>query len=62
MNAVKPCSRCKMPSNDPLTGIFDRNNEPTRTIKKFRSGEALGFKNKAFRGEVKMIENDALFF
>jgi uncharacterized protein len=52
MNVVKPCSRCKMPTIDPSTGIFDPNNEPTRTIKKFRSGRALGFKNKEWAGEV----------
>eukprot|EP00596_Hydrurales_sp_CCMP1899_P004166 CAMPEP_0119053856 /NCGR_PEP_ID=MMETSP1177-20130426/74696_1 /TAXON_ID=2985 /ORGANISM="Ochromonas sp, Strain CCMP1899" /LENGTH=244 /DNA_ID=CAMNT_0007033923 /DNA_START=406 /DNA_END=1140 /DNA_ORIENTATION=+ len=57
MNVVKPCSRCKMPSNDPLTGIFDPNNEPTRTIKKFRSGKALGFKNKSWKGEIFFGQN-----
>jgi uncharacterized protein YcbX len=53
MNGVKPCTRCKMPSIDPNTGLFDSNNEPTRTIKKFRSGAALGFKNEAWKGEVR---------
>ena len=53
MNVVKPCSRCKMPTVDPSTGVFDPNNEPTRTIKKFRSGRALGFKNEEWAGEVR---------
>ena len=52
MKIVKPCARCKIPTIDPLTGIFDPNNEPTRTIKKFRSGKALGFRNQAWNGEV----------
>lgn len=52
MNVVKPCSRCKMPTIDPKTGEFDPDNEPTRTIKKFRSGKALGFKNESWSGEV----------
>lgn len=52
MKIVKPCARCKVPTIDPLTGIFDPNNEPTRTIKKFRSGKALGFRNEAWNGEV----------
>ena len=52
MNVVKPCSRCKIPSIDPNTGYFDKNNEPTRTMKKFRTGEVLGFKNESWKQEV----------
>jgi uncharacterized protein len=58
MNVVKPCARCKMPSIDPTNGTFDPNNEPTRTIKKFRSGKALGFQDETWSGEVIQWLND----
>ena len=45
MNVCKPCSRCKVPSIDPNTGVFHPRNEPTRTMKGFRSGKALGFES-----------------
>ena len=60
MNLVKPCSRCKMPTIDQDTGIFDPNNEPTRTIKHFRSGGSLGFEKKDWNGEVGLPSS--LFF
>ena len=58
MNVVKPCARCKMPSIDPTNGTFDPNNEPTRTIKKFRSGKALGFQDETWCGEVMQLSNN----
>ena len=57
MNIVKPCARCSVPTIDPQTGIFDPNNEPTRTIKKFRSGSALGFRKSEWAGEVRKFSN-----
>ena len=57
MSVVKPCSRCKIPSIDPITGIFDPRNEPTRTMKKFRSGKSLGFQNKDWQDEVFFCQN-----
>lgn len=57
MTVVKPCSRCKIPSIDPTTGIFDPRNEPTRTMKKFRSGKSLGFQNKEWQEEVFFCQN-----
>ena len=57
MSVVKPCSRCKIPSIDPATGIFDKNNEPTRTMKKFRSGKSLGFQNEDWQEEVFFCQN-----
>ena len=63
MNVVKPCARCKMPTIDPTNGTFDPDNQPTRTIKKFRSGKALGFQDESWSGEVTQYLNDvtALF-
>ena len=52
MNVVKPCARCKMPTIDPTNGTFDPDNQPTKTIKKFRSGKALGFQDESWSGEV----------
>jgi len=33
----KICSRCKIPTVDPETGVFDKDNEPTATLKRVRS-------------------------
>jgi len=52
MTVVKPCDRCKVPTIDPATGLFDENNEPTRTMKSFRSGKALGFTNDKWQERV----------
>lgn len=41
MQVVSPCSRCKVPTNDPNSGIFNRDNEPSRTLKTFRQGSDL---------------------
>ncbi len=46
MEIVKPCSRCKVPNNDVENGIFNEQNEPTETMKKFRTGGIIGFKNE----------------
>lgn len=42
MHTLVPCGRCKVPTNDPATGILDANNEPTRTMKSFREGRHIG--------------------
>lgn len=34
---AKICSRCKIPTVDPETGVFDKDNEPTATLKRMRS-------------------------
>eukprot|EP00201_Polytomella_parva_P003747 CAMPEP_0175085424 /NCGR_PEP_ID=MMETSP0052_2-20121109/28653_1 /TAXON_ID=51329 ORGANISM="Polytomella parva, Strain SAG 63-3" /NCGR_SAMPLE_ID=MMETSP0052_2 /ASSEMBLY_ACC=CAM_ASM_000194 /LENGTH=320 /DNA_ID=CAMNT_0016357429 /DNA_START=50 /DNA_END=1012 /DNA_ORIENTATION=- len=39
--SVKPCSRCKIPTIDLVTG--EEGDEPTDTLKTFRSGKALGW-------------------
>ena len=57
MNVVKPCSRCKMPTVDPTTGCFDPHNEPTRTMKRFRTGKQLGFRNEKWAEEVFFCQN-----
>jgi uncharacterized protein YcbX len=57
MNVVKPCSRCKMPTVDPNTGCLDPNNEPIRTMKRFRSGKHLGFKDEKWAEEIFFCQN-----
>lgn len=57
MNVVKPCSRCKIPSINTDTGCMDPNNEPTRTLKRFRTGKYLGFKNEKWAEEVFFCQN-----
>ena len=39
---------------DPETGVFDPENEPTKTIKNFRSGSSLGFRKDEWGGEVRI--------
>jgi len=46
LKVVKPCSRCTVPTVDQSTGIMDPNNQPSRSMKKFRSGAVIGFDNK----------------
>lgn len=53
---VKPCARCTMPNVDPAKGEFLPDNEPTRTMKSFRSGKATGL------AEGKPRWNGHLFF
>ena len=43
MDIVKPCSRCKIPTNNPNTGILNINNEPTKTLKTFRIEKLIKF-------------------
>jgi uncharacterized protein len=57
MSVVKPCSRCKVPTNDPVTGILDPENQPTRAMQNFRSGSALGLENPKWRKEVFFGQN-----
>jgi hypothetical protein len=37
-----PCARCKVPTNDPQTGILSPTNQPTKVMQVHRSGAALG--------------------
>ena len=52
MECVNPCSRCKVPNNDPETGVFDAENEPTVTLKTFRSGESIGLTNTKWQRQL----------
>lgn len=52
MSVVKPCSRCKIPTIDPVTAQFDPENEPTRTMRTFRTGRVIGFEEMKWQGEV----------
>lgn len=57
MKVVKPCSRCKMPTIDPETGEFDPDNQPLKAMKAFRTGLALGFDKKSWKGEIFFGQN-----
>ena len=37
-----PCSRCKVPTNNPYTGEFDIDDEPNVTLKNFHTGAHIG--------------------
>lgn len=52
----KPCDRCKVPTNDPTTGVMDPDEQPLSTLQDFRSGKTLGW-NK----EVKTFTYAAFF-
>lgn len=52
MSAVKPCSRCKVPTIDQQTAQLDPDNEPNRTLKQFHSGQAMNLQEKSWKGEV----------
>jgi hypothetical protein len=36
------------------TGVFDPTNEPSRSMRRIRSGSAIGFKNEKWQGEVRI--------
>lgn len=57
MKVVKPCSRCKVPTIDQATAQFDPNNEPSRSMKSFRSGESMGLREESWRKEVFFGQN-----
>lgn len=57
MKVVKPCSRCKVPTIDQSTAQFDPNNEPARSMKSFRSGEAMGLREESWRRELFFGQN-----
>ena len=63
MRIVKPCSRCKIPTTDQLTGKQDEppsgagEAEPTRTLRLFRTGRALRLPNIKWRDEVFFGQN-----
>lgn len=46
MKVVKPCARCKVPTVNQTTGIMDPDNQPSKSMKAFRTGAAIGFKNE----------------
>jgi uncharacterized protein len=56
-NVVKPCSRCTMPNVNPATGEFSEENEPTKTLKTFRTGKDLQLSNPKWAGQVFFGQN-----
>lgn len=49
---IFPCARCKVPTNDPTTGILDRDNQPTKAMNKFRTGKIIGYPDPKLQGHV----------
>ena len=47
-----PCARCKVPTNDPDTGVLSPTNQPTKVMQVCRSGAALGMTNPKLRKHV----------
>lgn len=50
--AIKPCGRCKMPNNNPETGVMDTTFPVSTVLKEFRSGKDLKFGDKSWESEV----------
>lgn len=57
MAAVKPCSRCKIPTINPDNASMDPDNQPTKTMKSFRSGKAIGFGKESWQKEIFFGQN-----
>lgn len=46
MHVVSACSRCKVPTINPIDATFHPDNEPSKTMKEFRQGLHLGLTGK----------------
>ena len=55
IECVKPCTRCKIPTVDPITGVMNEDNQPIKAMKRLRSGQALKFKREDWRLEVSFL-------
>jgi len=53
MAVVKPCARCPIPNLDPETGLSDGSNQPTATLKTFRTGKDLSLPEETWKREVR---------
>lgn len=47
IDVVQPCARCKLPNNNPDTGVMDEEFPVSKMLQKYRNGEVLNFKSKA---------------
>lgn len=52
---AQPCRRCKVPTNDPDTGLFDEDGEPNTTLKTFHQGAHLGLVDPKAQREVSRL-------
>eukprot|EP01035_Chromulina_nebulosa_P017151 gene17151-22665_t len=57
MNVVKPCSRCQIPNINPDKGEYYDDNEPSRSMKSYRTGEAIGLIKKKWKGQLFFGQN-----
>lgn len=46
VDVAQPCSRCKMPNNNPVTGVMDESTSVSKMLQEHRSGSKLNFKEK----------------
>ena len=54
MGVVKPCARCTIPNIDPETAVSHPEREPSRSMRSFRSGAAIGLSNDKWGKEVSL--------
>lgn len=55
---LEPCTRCKLPDNNPATGMFDPLASITRALKTFRRADTLGVEGQGIKtGDVSLIYN-----
>jgi uncharacterized protein YcbX len=59
MKAVMPCARCKLPTVDANTGIMSPENEPTVTLRTYRTGKKIGYSNKDWANQVSDSDSDS---
>jgi hypothetical protein len=52
MKVVRPCARCKLPTVDVDTGAMSPENEPTVTMRTYRTGKKMGYANKDWANQV----------
>lgn len=58
LNLVEPCVRCKLPTVNQDTGVFDPNNEPTNALREFRCvGKQAVFGQLAFPVDTLSLGN-----
>ncbi|KAJ1429664.1 hypothetical protein B484DRAFT_430838 [Ochromonadaceae sp. CCMP2298] len=57
MSVVKPCARCTIPNINPATAQVSEDREPSRSMLKFRSGEAAGFSKESWKKQLFFGQN-----
>lgn len=57
MKLVKPCSRCTVPNINPKSGLNYAENQPSASMKSFRSGSAIGLQNPKWAKQIFFGQN-----